>query len=86
MPGGIATPNLGNSVIDALVTGMQQLQIMQLQQLQGKDHDAPEVVKPGVADLPKLAPPDPSMGSLAFQDWLQLVTGLMRDLSDTSQA
>ena len=59
-------------MIDALVMGMQQLQIMQLQQLQGKDHDAPEVVKPGVVDLPKLAPPDPSAGSLDFQDWLSL--------------
>ena len=86
MPGGTAAPNLGNPVTHALVMGMQQLQIMQLQQLQGKDHDAPEVVKPGVVDLPKLAPPDPSTGSLDFQDWLQLVTGLMGDLSDTLQA
>ena len=83
-PGGTHGFASGSPALDALFLGMQQLQNVQLQQLRGKDSDAPEVVKPGTSDLPKLASPDPSTGSLDFQDWLQLVGGLMGDLSDTS--
>ena len=84
LPGGTHGLASGSPALDALFLGMQQLQSVQLQQLRNQDSDAPEVVKPGTADLPKLAAPDPSTGSLDFQDWLQLVGGLMGDLSDTS--
>ena len=86
LPGGTAAPNLGNPVLDALVLGMQQLQTLQANQLNTpKREDAPESVKTGITALPKLAPPDPSGGSLDFQDWLQQVSGLMSDFSDSSQ-
>ena len=75
----------GNSVLDAVLVGMQQLQSLQAQALRDKRDDKPEVVKPGVTTLPKLTSPDPAGGSLEFQDWLDLVGGLMHDLSDTSQ-
>ena len=42
-------------------------------------------MKTGITALPKLAPPDPSGGSLDFQDWLQQISGLMSDFSDSSQ-
>ena len=65
---------------------MQQLQTLQANQLSTpKREDAPESVKTGITALPKLAPPDPSGGSLDFQDWLQQVSGLMSDFSDSSQ-
>ena len=77
---------MGNPVLDALVLGMQQLQTLQANQLNTpKKEDAPESVKTGIAALPKLAPPDPSGGSLDFQDWLQQISGLMSDFSDSSQ-
>ena len=79
-------PNLGNPVLDALVLGMQQLQTLQANQFNTpKKEDAPESVKTGITALPKLAPPDPSGGSLDFQDWLQQISGLMSDFSDSSQ-
>ena len=66
--------------------GMQQLQTLQASQLNTpKKEDAPESVKTGITALPKLAPPDPSEGSLDFQDWLQQISGLMSDFSDSSQ-
>ena len=81
-----ATPAASsNSVLDAVLAGMQQLQSLQAQALRDKRDDKPEVVKPGVTTLPKLTSPDPAGGSLEFQDWLDLVGGLMHDLSDTSQ-
>ena len=77
---------MGNPVLDALVLGMQQLQTLQANQLNTpKKEDAPESVKTGITALPKLAPPDPSGGSLDFQDWLQQISGLMSDFSDSSQ-
>ena len=42
-------------------------------------------MKPGITTLPKLTSPDPTGGSLEFQDWLDLVGGLMGDLSDSSR-
>ena len=66
--------------------GMQQLQTLQANQFNTpKKEDAPESVKTGITALPKLAPPDPSGGSLDFQDWLQQISGLMSDFSDSSQ-
>ena len=47
--------------------------------------DAAETVKTGITTFPKLAPPNPAGGSLEFQDWLQLIAGLMSDFSDSSQ-
>ncbi|OLQ05931.1 Transposon Ty4-H Gag-Pol polyprotein [Symbiodinium microadriaticum] len=76
----------GNAVLDAVLLGVQQLQTLQAQQLTNpKKADAPETVKTGITAFPKLAPPDPAGGSLEFQDWMQLIAGLMSDFSDSSQ-
>ena len=80
-----ATREVPSSVVDALVLGAQQLQSLQAHQLKVKGDDAPEAVKPGITTLPKLVAPNPSGGSLEFQDWLELVGGLMSDVSDSSQ-
>ena len=71
-----ATREVPSSVVDALVLGVQQLQSLQAHQLKVKGDDAPEAVKPGITTLPKLVAPNPSGGSLEFQDWLELVGGL----------
>ena len=76
----------GNSALDAVLLGVQQLQALQAQNLSSsKKADAPEQVKTGITAFPKLAAPNPAGGSLEFQDWLQLITGLMGDFSDSSQ-
>ena len=78
-------PTSGNNVLDAVLLGVQ-LQTLQAQQLTStKKVDAPETVKTGIIAFPKLAPPDPAGGSLEFQDWMQLIAGLMSDFSDSSQ-
>ena len=69
-----------------MLLGVPQLQALQAQSLSGsKKADAPEQVKTGITAFPKLAPPNPAGGSLEFQDWLQLIAGLMGDFSDSSQ-
>ena len=76
----------GNPALDAVLLGVQQLQALQAQNLSStKKADAPEQVKTGITAFPKLAPPNPAGGSLEFQDWLQLIAGLMGDFSDSSQ-
>ena len=76
----------GNPALDAVLLGVQQLQALQAQNLSSmKKVDAPEQVKTGITAFPKLAPPNPAGGSLEFQDWLQLIAGLMGDFSDSSQ-
>ena len=86
-PGGTqGPPTSGNAVLDAVLLGVQQLQTLQAQHLSSsKKEDAPETVKTGITTFPKLASPDPAGGSLEFQDWLQLIAGLMSDFSDSSQ-
>ena len=84
-PGVPQIPASGNSVLDAALVGMQQLQTLQVQALREKRDDNAEVAKPGITTLPKLTSPDPTGGSLEFQDWLDLVGGLMGDLSDSSR-
>ena len=76
----------GNPALDAVLLGVQQLQALQAQNLSSsKKADAPEQVKTGITAFPKLAAPNPAGGSLEFQDWLQLIAGLMGDFSDSSQ-
>ena len=86
-PGGTqGPPTSRNAVLDAVLLGVQQLQTLQAQQLTSTQKvDAPETVKTGIIAFPKLAPPDPAGGSLEFQDWMQLIAGLMSDFSDSSQ-
>ena len=54
----------GNPALDAVLLGVQQLQVLQAQSLSGsKKADAPEQVKTGITAFPKLAPPNPAGGS-----------------------
>ena len=76
-PGGTQGPTTSaNAVLDAVL----------LYSLTNPNKaDTPETVKTGITAFPKLAPPDPAGGSLEFQDWMQLIAGLMSDFSDSSQ-
>ena len=44
----------------------------------------PEAVEPGITSFPVLAEFKSDEGSLAYQDWLQTVTGLVGDVSDSA--
>ena len=59
----------------------------QLQDLQAKALEkptAPEMVKPGVNSLPELKEPGLDTSPVDIQDWLELLTSPMSDLSDGS--
>ena len=76
----------GTSLLDALSQSVQQLQDLQAKALT-KDADSPtspENVKPGSASLPNLQPPKDETSSLHFQDWIEISTIVMSDLSDNS--
>ena len=76
----------GNPLLDMLSRSVQQLQALQEQAL-AKDHDSPtaqENVKPGSTTLPILPLAKDELSSLQFQDWIELATISMCDLSDNS--
>ena len=73
-------------LLDMLSRSVQQLQSLQTQaMLKGSDSpSAQENVKPGSTTLPSLPAPKDESASLQFQDWIELVTIAMSDLSDNS--
>ena len=68
-----------------LAAGIQQLQQAQLNMMNQKVGQ-PEQVKPGIAALPALDPPGAEDSPVVIQDWMELIDGPMRDLSDGSGA
>ena len=76
----------GPSLVDALSKSVQQLQSLQAQAM-SRSADSPtaqENVKPGSTTLQALPAPKDEMSSLHFQDWLEIATIAMSDLSDSS--
>ena len=73
-------------VLEALAKGMQQLQQLQAQAMAKTSiTPATEVVKPGTMTL--MTMPSPSEGAeaaLTFQDWLEISTSVMADISESS--
>ena len=73
----------------ASLAGMRQSQGV-VADMRGRDRDDsnspthPEAVKPGITSFPVLAEVKSDEGSLAYQDWLQTVTGLVGDVSDSA--
>ena len=74
------------SLLDALSRSVQQLQSLQEQALNRGvgSPTAQENVKPGSATLQSLPAPKDETSSLLFQDWLEIATIAMSDLSDSS--
>ena len=72
-------------MMDALMKGVQQLQELQAAALAKGQSLAAEVVKPGTTTLAAL--PLPAQGAetaLLFQDWLEVTSSVMRDVSEQS--
>ena len=77
---------------ELLIAGMQQLQDAMSEIIKGSraDRDGgiaptnPEAVKPGIASFPSLAERMSDEGSLRYQDWLVVISGLVCDASDTA--
>ena len=74
----------------ASLAGMRQLQGVVADSMRGRDRDDSNspthavAVKPGTTNFPVLAELTSNEGSLAYQDWLQTVTGLVGDVSDSA--
>ncbi|CAE7925957.1 unnamed protein product, partial [Symbiodinium sp. KB8] len=72
-------------MMDALMKGVQQLQELQAAAMAKGQSLAAEVVKPGTTSLTSL--PAVSQGAetaLLFQDWLEVTSSVMRDVSEQS--
>ncbi|CAE7020194.1 unnamed protein product, partial [Symbiodinium microadriaticum] len=72
-------------VLEALARGVQQLQELQMQALSKPATAAQEQVKPGTMSL--TAMPDSSSATdsaLSFQDWLEVSSSIMSDISESS--
>ena len=76
----------GNPLLEALSQSVRQLQSLQAQALtrNSESPTSPENVKPGSPSLPLLAAPKDEQASLLFQDWVEIATITMSDLSDNS--
>ena len=73
----------------ASLAGMRQLQgvVADMGRKDRDDSDSPthpDAVKLGITSFPALAEFKSDEGSLAYQDWLQTVTGLVGDVSDSA--
>ena len=89
-PSPVGPPRQGgeSSILEALTKGVQQLQELQAQALtKGEAPPTIEVVKPGTVALPLL--PDLKKGdaagsALKFQDWLEISSSILADVSEHS--
>ncbi|OLQ02805.1 Retrovirus-related Pol polyprotein from transposon TNT 1-94 [Symbiodinium microadriaticum] len=71
--------------MDAVLRGVQQLQELQAAALSRNQTPAAEVIKPGTTTLPQLPEMVPGAETaMKFQDWLELVTAVMCDVSEQS--
>ena len=78
-------PAAESPTVEALARGMQQLQELQLQALQRGHEPGNEVIKPGTTTLTAL----PTLvggaeSALQFQDWIEVTTAVMYDISEQS--
>ncbi|CAE7034866.1 pol, partial [Symbiodinium sp. CCMP2456] len=80
--------NSGERLLETLAEGMQQLQKVQLDQFERaekrKTEEPPEQCKPGTTSLPPLPPPSGNESAVALQDWIEVIDGPLRDISDSS--
>ncbi|CAE7435912.1 unnamed protein product, partial [Symbiodinium sp. CCMP2456] len=76
------------SASDNRAKGMQQLQKAQLDQFERaekrRNEEPPEQCKPGTTSLPSLPPPSGHESAVALQDWIEVIDGPLRDISDSS--
>ena len=84
-PKAAAAPNSEAPVLEALARGVQQLQELQMQAMSKSSHGAQEQVKPGTMSLtPMPEAVDGTETALSFQDWLEVSSSVMSDISESS--
>ena len=72
-------------LLEKVAEGLHQLQQAQLEKLDKRNADeAPEQCKPGTTTLPSLSAPSGNESAVALQDWLEVIDGPLRDISDSS--
>ena len=72
-------------LLEKVAEGLHQLQQVQLDKLDKRSTDeAPEQCKPGTTTLPPLPAPSGNESAVALQDWLEVIDGPLRDISDSS--
>ena len=72
-------------LLKKVAEGLHQLQQIQLDKLDKRSTDeAPEQCKPGTTTLPSLPAPSGNESAVALQDWLEVIDGPLRDISDSS--
>ena len=75
-------------LLETLAEGMQQLQKAQLDHFEKaerkREDEAPEQCKPGTTSLPSLQSPSGNESAVALQDWIEVIDGPLRDISDSS--
>ena len=82
-----ATPDSqGSPVLDALTRGVQQLQELQMQAMtKATTSSGAETVKPGTISLTAMPETkDGAESALTFQDWLEISSSTMSDISEAS--
>ena len=81
-------PSTESSILEVLTKGVQQLQELQAQALsKGESPQAIEVVKPGTVALPQmpeLKKGDAAGSALKCQDWLEVSSSILADVSEHS--
>ena len=84
-PKAAAAPNPEAPVLEALARGVQQLQELQMQAMSRSSHGVQEQVKPGTMSLtPMPEAADGTETALSFQDWLEVSSSVMSDISESS--
>ena len=92
LPQGVAEPpssmTTSERLLETLAQGMQQLKKAQLDHLERTDRkreeETPEQCKPGTSTLPALPSPSGNESAVALQDWIEVIDGPLRDISDSS--
>ena len=85
LPRPASTMTTTERLLEKVAEGLHQLQQAQLEKLDKRNADeAPEQCKPGTTTLPSLPAPSGNESAVALQDWLEVIDGPLRDISDSS--
>ena len=85
LPCPASTMTTTERLLEKVAEGLHQLLQAQLEKLDKRNADeAPEQCKPGTTTLPSLSAPSGNESAVALQDWLEVIDGPLRDISDSS--
>ena len=85
LPRSASTMTTTERLLEKVAEGLHQLQQAQLEKLDKRNADeALEQCKPGTTTLPSLLAPSGNESAVALQDWLEVIDGPLRDISDSS--